>query len=271
MFECVINVSEGRDHDILDQIAATCSGSLRDLHRDAFHNRSVFTLINDAPTLTSDVRALIESCFRRLDLRRHEGVHPRFGVVDVVPFVALDPERRSTAVGLRDETGHWIADNFDVPVFFYGPLDDGFRTLPEIRRLAFTSLKPDVGPDEAAPTLGAVAVGERPVMLAWNIWLRGVALERARHLAAGVRRPEVRSLAFRAGDQVQVSCNLITPDAVGPAVVYDEVLAQLGPGEEVDHAELVGLAPMSVLRSVDRVRWTQLGLSEESTIEGRLA
>jgi len=271
MFECVINVSEGRDHDVLDQIAAACSSSLRDLHRDTFHNRSVFTLINGAPALLADVHALVESCFRRLDLRRHEGVHPRFGVVDVVPFVALDPGHRTTAVQLRDETGHWIADSFDVPVFFYGPLDDGFRTLPEIRRLAFTSLAPDVGPGAASPTLGAVAVGERPVMLAWNMWLRGVTLERARRLAAAVRRPEVRSLAFSVGDEVQVSCNLIAPESVGPAVVYDEVQSQLVVGEEVDHAELVGLAPASVLRSVDRERWAQLGLSEASTIEGRLA
>ncbi len=270
MFECVINVSEGRDLETLDAIARACSKSLRDLHHDTFHNRSVFTLINEAQSLLEDVHALITSAFSRLDLRHHEGVHPRFGVVDVVPFVALDTRERSVATLMRDTTGHWIAANFEVPVFFYGLVGSTFRTLPEVRRRAFSSLAPDVGPARASERLGAVAVGERTVLLAWNLWLRGVSLERARQIATGLRRPEVRSLAFRVGDQVQVSCNLIEPELVGPSTVYDQVLAQLTAGEQIDHAELVGLAPRSVLLAEAPERWAQLGLSEKATIEGRL-
>lgn len=270
MFECVINVSEGRDLATLDAIGDSCTASLRDRHHDVFHNRSVFTLINDAQQLLVDVQGLIHSTFDRLDLRRHDGVHPRFGVVDVVPFVALDPRERPEATQLRDTTGRWIAAQFAVPVFYYGPIDSVIRTLPEVRRRAFGSLAPDVGPDVPSPNLGAVAVGERSVLLAWNLWLRGVSLEHARQVAASLRSSEVRSLAFQVGDQVQVSCNLVEPDRVGPSLVYDQVLAQLSAGEQIDHAELVGLTPLSVLMVEDPARWTQLGLSEEATIESRL-
>ena len=111
--------------------------SLRDLHADAFHNRSVFTLINDPEPLVGDVRALIGAAFKTLDLRAHEGVHPRFGVVDVVPFVALEPDTPSRAIELRDDTAQWISDTFDVPVFLYGPVDGAVRTLPDVRQHAF--------------------------------------------------------------------------------------------------------------------------------------
>ncbi len=271
MFECVVNVSEGREREVLDQLALVCGRTLRDLHRDRDHHRSVFTLIDEAPALILAVRALVDACFARLDLRYHEGVHPRFGVVDVVPFVALDPDQRHIARALRDETGHWISDTYDVPVFFYGPLNTAQRTLPEVRRLAFGSLAPDAGPGEPSARLGAVAVGERPLLLAWNLWLSGTSTERARALASTVRQGAVRALGLRVGDLVQVSCNLIDPLNVGPNTVYDEVARHLGAGERIDHAELVGLAPRAVLESLDPSRWRALGLSEATTIEAHIA
>ena len=270
MFECVINVSEGRDRIVLDQLADACRGSLRDLHSDREHHRSVFTLIDDAPALSVSVRALIDACFAHLDLRRHKGVHPRFGVLDVVPYVALEPTRRDVARRLRDDTGQWIADTYDVPVFYYGAIDGELRTLPEVRRLAFHLLDPDAGPDEPSERLGAVAVGERPVMLAWNLWLSGTTLERARELATAVRQGAVRALGFAVRDLVQVSCNLIDPLRVGPDLVYDDVARRLRPGERIDHAELVGLCPREVLEAIDPQRWSALGLSEATTIEARL-
>jgi glutamate formiminotransferase / 5-formyltetrahydrofolate cyclo-ligase len=270
VFECVINISEGRNLDLLDELHVRAGGSLRDLHADASHNRSVFTLINDAETLFGDVRSLITGAFHSLDLRTHEGVHPRFGVVDVVPFVALDPESPSRALDLRDSTAQWISEEFNVPVFLYGPIDEIVRTLPEVRKHAFTDLEPDSGPTDASPTLGAVAVGARPVLVAWNIWLSGVSRDETRALAKAVRRPEVRSLAFRAGDQTQVSCNLIDPLVVGPSLVYDEVAQRLPLKGEIAGCELVGLVPRAVLDAVERGRWEQLGLSANQTIESRL-
>ena len=271
MLECVVNVSEGRDGDRLAAIARACGPSLRDRHSDAFHNRSVFTLIASAHDLERDVRSLIDSAFERLDLATHEGVHPRFGVVDVVPFVALERADEPMSTTLRDRTGAWIADTYDVPVFFYGPLATTMRTLPDVRRRAFRDLAPDLGPPVASARLGAVACGARPVLVAWNLWLDGVSIDRARAIATAIRADQVRSLAFEVGHQVQVSCNLIDPTTVGPQEVYDQVLGHLEPPERIARAELVGLVPRIVLTASDPRRWSQLDLSEERTIEARLA
>jgi len=270
VFECVINISEGRNLDLLDDLHVTAGASLRDLHADSSHNRSVFTLVNDAGPLVRDVRSLITRAFDALDLRTHEGVHPRFGVVDVVPFVALDPEAPTRASALRDDTAQWISEACNVPVFLYGPIGEGLRTLPEVRNQAFHGLAPDLGPPTASAKLGAVAVGARPVLVAWNIWLAGVSRDETRALVKAVRRPEVRSLAFRAGEHTQVSCNLIDPLVVGPAVVYDDVAARLPVGGVIARCELVGLVPRAVLDAVERGRWEQLGLSANQTIESRL-
>jgi glutamate formiminotransferase / 5-formyltetrahydrofolate cyclo-ligase len=270
VFECVINISEGRNLDLLDELHEIAGPSLRDLHADPFHNRSVFTLINAPESLIHDVRALIGEAFKTLDLRAHDGVHPRFGVVDVVPFVALEAETPSRAVDLRDDTARWIGTTCDVPVFLYGPVDGDIRTLPEVRKHAFAALAPDFGPAEASDKLGAVALGARPVLVAWNLWLTGVSRDDARAIAKAIRRPEVRALALRAGEHMQVSCNLIDPLVVGPGAVYDEVAALLPPAAEIVRAELVGLVPRAVLDAEERSRWDELGLGEDLTIEGRL-
>jgi glutamate formiminotransferase len=270
VFECVINISEGRNLERLDELHVTAGASLRDLHADTFHNRSVFTLINDAAALQRDSRALIGETFKVLDLATHEGVHPRFGVVDVVPFVALEPEDPAESLALRDATAQWIAETFDLPVFLYGAVEGALRTLPEVRRRAFEDLAPNFGPPSPSPRLGAVAVGARGILVAWNLWLSGVSRDVTRGIAKAVRRPEVRSLAFRAGEHTQVSCNLIDPMVVGPSIVYDEVAALLPVGGQILRAELVGLMPRAVLESQDRSRWDELGLSDDQTIESRL-
>ncbi|HEY5438449.1 MAG TPA: hypothetical protein VIJ99_06090 [Acidimicrobiales bacterium] len=270
MFECVVNISEGRNTALLRDLCAIAGQSLRDLHSDEFHNRSVFTLINSSDQLLADAHSLIAASFERLDLRHHEGVHPRFGVVDVIPFVALDPRDGDGAVALRDATARWIGNDLGVPAFLYGPVGANTRTLPDVRRGAFTRFSPDFGPSQPSATLGACALGARPILIAWNLWLRGVTLEEARAIATVVRRPEVRALAFSVGVHVQVSCNLIAPGEVGPQMVYDEV-ANLLPHGEIVRAELVGLLPRAVLEHQDHERWAELGLSDEQTIESRLA
>jgi glutamate formiminotransferase len=269
VFECVINVSEGRDLALLDELSSSVSSSLRDRHSDEFHNRSVFTLVNDPDVLVDDVRSLIGAAFARLDLATHQGVHPRFGVVDVVPFVALDTDQSDVALSMRDDTARWIATTFDVPCFLYGQVKGKLRTLPEVRLGAFRSLPPDVGPDAPSPKLGAVAVGARPVLVAWNLWLSGVTLNGAKVIAATIRRPEVRALGFEVGDLVQVSCNLVEPMKVGPSFVYDQVASLVPPGGVIQRAELVGLIPAAVLDCEDPTRWAMLGLSDHQTIEYR--
>ncbi len=129
---------------------------------------------------------------------------------------------------------------------------------------------PDFGPPRAHSSAGATAVGARRVLVAYNVWVSS--LDAARHAAALVRGPEVRALALAVGERAQVSCNLIEPDAYGPDRLYDTVRNLVAEaGGTVQGAELVGLVPQRVLVAVPRARWGELGLSEEATVESRLA
>jgi glutamate formiminotransferase / 5-formyltetrahydrofolate cyclo-ligase len=257
VFECVPNISEGLRTDVVAAIAATAGDSVLDVHSDADHNRSVVTLVGEEAS-----RHVARAAVERLDLRHHTGAHPRFGVVDVVPFVPLAGETTAGAEAARDRFLAWIADELGVPGFAYGR----DRSLPDVRRRAFRDLVPDAGPPVPHPTAGAVAVGARDVLVAWNLWLAEPDLTRARTVAAQVRGPHVRALGLRVGSRVQVSLNLIDPLVVGPVEAWDLVTALV----PVARAELVGLAPAAVLDRVPPDRWAQLDLDPARTIEARL-
>jgi glutamate formiminotransferase len=217
----------------------------------------VFTLVG-----TEAPRALTRLAVEILDLRTHEGVHPRFGVVDVVPFVPLAGSTLEDAITARDGYAEWAAHALGLPCFTYGPE----RSLPEVRRGAFTTLAPDFGPAAPHPTAGSVAVGARPVLVAYNLWLAEADLALARSVAGALRGPHLRALAFQVGQRVQVSMNLIVPDVLGPAEAYDLVAGRAA----IDRAELVGLVPAGVLHRIDPERWAQLDLAVDRTIEWRL-
>jgi glutamate formiminotransferase len=168
----------------------------------------------------------------------------------------------ASAVAARDSFAEWIWSALGVPAFLYGPE----RSLPEVRRLAGSGSSPDVGAGRHA-SAGAVAVGAREVLVAYNLWLASADLELAQSIVRGLRGPSVRALALPVGDGVQVSMNLVHPLAVGPLQVYDEV-ALLA---DIERAELVGLLPASVLEAIPRERWAQLDVDTERTIESRLA
>jgi glutamate formiminotransferase len=263
VLECVVNLSEGRDESALDAIAGTAGDALLDVHRDPHHHRAVLTLVGeDAP------RAVATAAVARLDLRSHDGVHPRLGVVDVVPFVALEGSTPGDAVAARDAFATWMAEATGVPCFRYG--DD--RSLPEVRRRAFRDLAPDTGPPAPHPTAGACAVGARPPLVAYNVWLEGGDLAAARAIAAAARRPVLRALGLQVGDRLQVSMNLVAPAELGPADAYDVVRAlAVERGTSLAGAELVGLLPAAVLDAVPRSRWDELDLADDRTIEARLA
>lgn len=263
MLECVVNLSEGRDRARLEPCVAAGGRDVLDVHTDPDHNRSVVTLVGqEAP------RRVATAAVARLDLREHGGVHPRLGVVDVVPFVPLDGTPTAAALAARDAFADWLADEHGVPCFLYGPE----RTLPDVRRQAFHSLAPDRGPRVPHPTAGATAVGARPPLVAYNLWLDPPDVGLARAIASAVRGPSVRALGFAVGRRVQVSLNLIDPNMVGPAAAHDLVAgAARALGARVVGAELVGLLPTTVLHATDRARWAELDLGEERTIEARLA
>jgi glutamate formiminotransferase len=258
VLECVVNISEGRDARLLRALSDAAGGDLLDLHADPHHHRSVLTLVGeDAP------RAVTQAAVARLDLRRHTGAHPRLGVVDVVPFVSID-EPPELAEAAADRFGRWLGEELGVPVLRYG---SGWPPLPAVRRRAFRDLRPTWGPLLPHPSAGATAVGARPVLVAYNVWLQEADLATARAVAEAVRGPHVRALGLRLGDRVQVSMNLLAPEVVGPAQAHDAV-AGLAP---VAGAELVGLLPASALTSVPPGRWEALGLDVDRTIEARMA
>lgn len=257
MLECVINISEGRDLTAVERIGRTAGPALLDVHTDPDHHRSVLTVVGPEAA-----RAVAAATVITVDLRRHAGVHPRLGALDVVPFVPLGGQTLADAVAARDAMARWLADELAVPCFLYGPE----RTLPEVRRRAFVDLVPDVGPAAPHPTAGACAVGARPVLVAYNLWLAEPDVGRARAIARDLRGPAVRALGLDVGGEAQVSMNLVDPGAVGPADVYDLVAA----AAPIARAELVGLVPESVLHAVDAARWTELDLAADRTIEARL-
>lgn len=262
MLECVVNISEGRDLALIGAIAATAGSDLLDVHHDAHHHRSVLTLVGEAAP-----RAVATAAVAALDLRRHDGVHPRLGVVDVVPFVALAGATPADARRARDDFARWMAGTQAVPCFTYGPE----RTLPDVRRQAFGELAPAYGPAVPHPSAGATAVGARGVLVAYNVWVEATDLAEVRRVAATVRGPGLRTLGLAVGERFQVSMNLVAPSEVGPADAYDRVVAAAGAaGVTVTGAELVGLLPAAVLEAVPRERWAELDLGEERTIEARL-
>jgi glutamate formiminotransferase / 5-formyltetrahydrofolate cyclo-ligase len=276
--ECVVNVSEGRDQDFLARLRDAAGPVLLDLHRDPDHHRSVFTLAGEAESITHAVRALARASVAGLDLGTHQGAHPRQGVLDVVPFVPYAPgllpghdlDPHDPVVSLRDAFARWMSTTLGVPTFLYGPLAGGeHRTLPQVRRLAFSELAPDFGPRHPHPTAGTTAVGARSVLVAYNVWVSSV--EVARTVAPLVRGPAVRALGLAVGRDAQVSCNLVNPAEIGPAEAYDAVRDLVEEaGGTVEGAELVGLLPSAVLRGIPPSRWTQLGLSADRTVEARL-
>lgn len=280
--ECVANISEGRDHVVIDAVCRVGGDRVLDVHTDAEHHRTVLTLGGPLADVEDAARAIATEAIARIDLSCHRGVHPRLGAVDVVPFVPLSgtaatppPTLLDAAVNARDAFARWASAALGVPCFLYGPE----RSLPEVRRDAFGALSPDTGPPAPHPTAGATAVGARPVLVAYNVWIAEVpgrpvstsTVEVARELAATLRGPGVRTLGLAVATGAQVSCNLTDPTRVTPAAIYDAVASGAARrGSTILRAELVGLLPSAVLDAVPRHRWAELGLRAEDTIESRL-
>jgi glutamate formiminotransferase len=259
--ETVPNFSEGRDEETIDGLAAALSAHARllDVHVDTDHNRSVFTLVGDEEGLLTALVAGIAFARERIDLRRHHGVHPRVGAADVVPLVPLRPDDMPRARATALQVGERLGEDLGLPVFLYGELGGGrgpafFRRGGPVelqRRVDAGELAPDFGPGRLHPRSGAVLVGARRPLIAFNVNLRAPDVEVAREIAGVVREsggglPGVRALGLdlpRAG-LVQVSMNVEDYEA---AALHD-ILARIeseasARGVEVVGSELVGLMP----------------------------
>lgn len=278
--EAVPNFSEGRDERTVRAIleAVEESGAeVLDWSMDADHNRSVVTFVGRPAEVEEAAVAAARVAVERIDLRGHQGVHPRIGALDVLPFVPLVGTEMSVAVDLARRVGERLAREVGVPAFLYGfaSRPQG-RKLAELRRGGFETLaagwpddrRPDCLPDGwphrgAHPTAGAVCVGARPVLLAWNINLDGVRHEDVARIAGELRErdggyPGLRALAFTLEERglVQLSMNLEDPAAVSPFEIFADVEARVARlGGQVVETEVIGMLPDELLFSAaaDRI------------------
>ena len=257
--ESVPNFSEGRDRSTIDALATALSehAELLDVHSDPDHNRSVFTLVGEEDELAAALVAGVACAVERIDLRRHEGAHPRIGAADVVPLVPLEASDMPRAVRAAQRVGDGLA-GLGLPVFLYGELGGGLgpsffrRGGPEElqRRMDSGEVEPSFGPRALHPSAGGVLVGARRPLIAFNVNLRGD-VRVAREIAAVVRErgggfPGVRALGLDlpSAGLVQVSMNVEDWEAAALHEIVARIESEAeARGVEVVGSELVGLMP----------------------------
>jgi glutamate formiminotransferase len=258
----VPNFSEGRSPRVIGALEATLASYARILNRhyDAQHNRCVFTMAAKPAELVEALVAGAAHAIDLIDLRRHQGLHPHIGAMDVCPVVWQTEERHEAAVAGARQAAEGIAEH-GIPVFFYGELASSAERRERAffrqggpaelaRRMGSGELKPDLGPDEPHPSAGATMVSAREPLVAFNVELDTSNPEIAREIAADIREaggglPGVRALGLpREGERTQVSMNIHDPYEVPLAMVVEEI-ARLAAGHGVRciEAELVGLVP----------------------------
>ncbi len=283
--EAVPNFSEGRDRATIEALGAALGEHARllDVHSDVDHNRSVFTLAGEADELVEALAAGIACARERIDLRGHDGVHPRVGAADVVPVVAVRPDD----LGRAQEAARALAARVGetgLPVFVYGEPGRGpafFRRggMAELeRRLGAGEVAPDFGPSRLDQSAGAVLVGARRPLIAFNVDLRTDDLAVAEQIAAVVREagggfPGVRALGFALPSRgiVQVSMNIEDPERVALHEVVARVRAEAAArGVEAGESELVGLLPASAAARASREALGLPRLDASQLLEPRL-
>lgn len=269
MLVAVPNLSEGRDERRIGALVRAVGGTLLDRHSDASHHRTVLTLAGGAERLAEAALRLFRTALEELDLRRHRGEHPRIGALDVLPVVPRPGAGMEDAAALARRLAEEIAETpaEGIPVFLYGAA--GGRALPEIRRgglaglaarLAEGRIEPDFGPRRLHPAAGAVAVGARLPLIAFNVNLDTDRVTLARRIAARIREgapgglPAARALGVRRrageedGDRAQVSMNLLDFRRTSLRDAFDRVRREAEEaGAAVADSEIVGLPPEAAL------------------------
>ena len=270
-FECVPNFSEGRDEAKVQRIAGAAREvpgvTVLDVERNADHHRSVITLVGDGDALLDAVFRMMQVATATIDLTQHRGEHPRMGATDVVPFVPLGPATMDEAVRLAERLGERVARELGIPVYLYArAARRPERTdLAKVREGQFEGIRESIGSDPARapdfgapkvhPTAGAVAIGARPVLIAYNVYLTSPDVALAKRIAKAVRArdgglPEVKALGFEIAERnrAQVSMNLtdyrVTPIHRAFEAVRREAQRY---GIAPEESEIVGLVPEDAL------------------------
>lgn len=265
VLEAVPNISEGRDpakvRRLVDLVRAVGVDVL-DWSSDPDHHRSVLTFIGEPAAVEEAAFAVAAFAVEHIDLRGHEGIHPRVGALDVLPFVPLHDLAMADAVASARRVGRRIASELEVPVYLYGQASHPpGRGLAELRRGGVEGLQdgfppgrePDLWPGALRPhpTAGVTCVGARPVLLAWNVYVRDVTLDDVRRIAADIRERGggfrgLRALGLRmpGSGRLQISMNLEDPAAISPLDVLAGIHARIGAlGGSVEETEVIGMMP----------------------------
>ena len=271
LVECVPNFSEGRRPQTIRSIAQAIAGvesaCVLDTHIDPDHNRSVITFVAEPERAVRAAVSAVRRASELIDMRVHQGEHPRLGATDVLPFVPIRGVTMDDCLRLAHEAGRAIARELSIPVYFYerAARRAGRVNLEDVRRGALELLReeittnPERAPDEGLAQVhdsaGAIAVGAREILIAFNVILRSDDLAAARQIASAIRArngglPFVKALGFRLHTRglVQVSMNLVNYKVTGMTEVYDAIEREADRlGVEVDTAEIVGLVPRDAL------------------------
>ncbi len=271
LLECVPNFSDGKDPHVLSSILGaiqrTSTAKILDASQDADHNRAVVTFVAEPEHAVVAAFEAISVARDLIDLRAHQGVHPRMGATDVCPFVPLDGVSMAACVEAARRLASQVGSRLGIPVFLYGEAArrPERRELPAVRRGGFEFLRermgsdpryePDEGPAAIHPSAGATAIGARRILIAFNVNLDTSDLEVARKIAGGIREsnaglPGVRALGLelKSRGRVQVSVNVCDPRRTSLIRVFDEVDDRARAlGVRALSSELIGLAPASTL------------------------
>ena len=270
IIESIPNVSEGRRPEVVEALAAAIRSvpgvRLLDHSSDASHNRSVFTLVGDAPALKAAILALFDTALAHIDLRSHRGEHPRLGAVDVVPFVPIEGASMEDCIALSRDVGATVAERFGLPVYLYeeASKDPARKNLEDIRRGEFEGLdarmsqpawKPDFGPSQPHERGGATVIGARMPLIAYNINLNTDRVEVAKKIAAAIRHSSgglrfVKAMGLLLEDRriAQVSMNLTNYQKTPIFRVFEMVKREAERyGVTILESEIVGLVPSAAL------------------------
>ena len=289
LVECVPNFSEGRKPEIVRQLAeaigAVETACVLDLHIDPDHNRSVITFVATPERVVEAAVGGVKRASELIDMRRHQGVHPRLGATDVLPFVPIHGVTIDDCVALAHEAGRRIARELSIPVYYYesAALRRDRVNLEDVRRGAFELLReqivtnpdraPDAGPAQVHESAGAIVVGARPFLIAFNVVLRSDDVAIARQIARTIRArngglPYLKALGFQLQTRnlVQVSMNLVNYQVTGMSDAYDAIQQEADAlGVEIESTEIVGLVPRNALDR-DAEYFRKLANFSEATI-----
>jgi glutamate formiminotransferase / 5-formyltetrahydrofolate cyclo-ligase len=293
VIECVPNISEGRRPEVFESLRQSVRSvtgvRLLDASSDPAHNRSVFTMAGEASPLKAAVLALVATALEYIDLRTQTGEHPRLGAVDVVPFVPIEGVTMTECVGLAKDTAAEVATRFQIPVFLYedAASSPARRNLEDIRRGEFEGLAakmaspewaPDFGPSRPHPSAGAIVMGARMPLIAFNINLATDRLDVAQKIASAIRHSSggfrfVKAMGVALDDRgiVQVSINLTNYEKTPMYRVFDAVRREAERyGVAVLESEIIGLTPQIALVSAAEHYLQLARFTSNQILENRL-